>query len=641
MTDRSDIRDRILAAIPIESYIGRYVKLKKSGRGFSGPCPFHSEKTPSFHVSPDKGLYHCFGCGKGGNLFTFVMDTEGMTFPEALQSLARYAGIEIGDAGGRPSRHKKLYDINEKAAKEFEFFLSSPDGGEFREYAKSRKISSDAVSAFRIGASPDRWQFLTEKMASDSREILELGLIRSGREKPYDFFRGRLMFPIRDPSGNVLAFGGRSLPGKDKEAKYLNSADSIVFRKGSVLYGLYEGVQGIRSEQEVILVEGYLDVIGLHQAGLKNAVAPLGTALTAAHLKLLQRYTSSYVALFDGDRAGRSAALKFTRLIVDHDEVRGSVVLLPTGMDPFDLSHALPGERIREVLGLRIPSEQVLLLESLFPDICQDAIVRETTRDPLDFARKMRAFYMEGTALVDLPLERKRNARYRLFELLDSFARESDRELFLEAGGRTLRIEKGALEREYRGHAGSKTPKSGPDIRGQAAAPMGRPGERKPEAHVIRKGPDPLVRAERELVMDFFLSPASVGALRGAMADLEFADPHAEVLWRYLENRYISGDIWTQDSLLQFELPPETLSVFSGTLIERSELDHPEESAAAEVIHERIVDHQIRVMERRIAELAADAPLPEEQEGHMRRYAEMVKELNNLKISWKKGFAAR
>ncbi|MBI3394258.1 MAG: DNA primase, partial [Spirochaetia bacterium] len=192
--DRADVKDRILAAIPIESYIGRFVTLKKAGRSLTGLCPFHSEKSPSFHVTPEKGLYHCFGCQKGGNLFTFVMDHEGLSFNEALETLARYAGIEIQKDHSKGGRQEALYDINERVAKAFQSFLAGGEGGVFRDYAASRKIGQPIMDDFRIGAAPERWQWLEAAVgagSTDRPKLLELGLIRPGKDQPYDFFRGR------------------------------------------------------------------------------------------------------------------------------------------------------------------------------------------------------------------------------------------------------------------------------------------------------------------------------------------------------------------------------------------------------------------------------------------------------------------
>ncbi|MBI3394700.1 MAG: toprim domain-containing protein, partial [Spirochaetia bacterium] len=445
-------------------------------------------------------------------------------------------------------------------------------------YLTERGVHSETIDLFALGFAPaggDHTYRALRASGFSDEDIFQAGLtIKRDRGVGYfDRFRGRLMFPIRDVSGNVVAFGGRSLPGKDKEAKYLNSAESSIFRKGSVLFGLYEGIAHVRKEREVIIVEGYLDVIGMSQAGVKTAVAPLGTALTASHVRLLVRYVSDLRAVFDGDRAGRSAALKFARLVVDYEGVRGNVVLLPTGQDPFDVSVNFPESRIREVLACSISAGQYLLMETLYPEITQARILKHSTRDPYEFASEMARFYADPAADLPTGVDHKRSARARLFELVRSLKQSSERELFVREGARLLRLDPDNLMREFEAGAQSDSGSDFPANRGAVPVRSG------PSGGVIRpsgamrsaRPEDPLVKSERELIADFFVAPTAVASCRGAMADFEFLDSHSEIAWRYLETKYLTGDIWTPDSIPTFELPPETLSVFTGLVIHRAE----------------------------------------------------------------------
>jgi DNA primase catalytic core len=369
-----DYKEQVIAAVPIESYIGRYVPLKRAGKRLTGLCPFHGEKTPSFSVTPEKGLFYCFGCGKGGDLLRFVMDYEGLSFPEALETLGRFAGIEKPkNFGGRKNDpREKLYDLNERVARSFTQYLQSSEGKDKADYLQSRGLTADTLDAFGLGGSPESWEWLRLKYPDHEKDLVHLGLLKAGQQEgrpPYDFFRDRVMFPIRDAGGRYVAFGGRAMPGADKQAKYINSPESSVFHKSGVLYGLYQGLSEIRSKGECFLVEGYMDVIGLHQAGYRTACAPLGTALTPEHLKLIARYTSSLTCIFDGDRAGRNAALKFARLSIEQGGLRSRVILLPAGQDPFDLALQLPAPRLERILGeeYRVPAERFYLLEVMFP----------------------------------------------------------------------------------------------------------------------------------------------------------------------------------------------------------------------------------------------------------------------------------
>ena len=304
LTERNDIVD----------VVGSYVDLsKRSGSNRFGLCPFHSEKTPSFSVSPSKQIYHCFGCGKGGGVINFIMEVENISFPEAVEFLANRAGMkmpETGEDGAVSRRRARMFDLNRDAARFFHEALKSPSGQKAREYVARREISPATVTSFGLGFAPDSWDALCKAMKEKGYtdyELLDADLVRrSSRGSLYDTFRNRLMFPVIDVRGNVIGFSGRILG--DGEPKYLNSKETAVFSKGSNLFGLNLAKKS--KAGNIILVEGNVDVVSLHQAGFDSAVASLGTSLTDEQARLISRYTSEVILAYDSDSAGLKASGK-------------------------------------------------------------------------------------------------------------------------------------------------------------------------------------------------------------------------------------------------------------------------------------------------------------------------------------------
>jgi len=330
------VRERVR----IEDIAARYIpSLKKRGRNYIGLCPFHREKTPSFSISPEKQIFHCFGCNAGGNIFTFISKIENISFQESVKRAADIAGIKIEYDTDKPSGSiESIRRINQYAMNYYRNYLSSSEGSRGRSYLNKRGVNDESINQFNLGLSPDSWDRLVlalKKNRADMELSERIGLIgKSAKTGNYiDKFRGRVMFPIFDRSGNVVAFGGRSMDGKN-HPKYLNSPESEVFSKRSILYGLNLAHDEIRSMDRAIIVEGYLDVIGCHQYGLKNVVAPLGTALTENHLRQLSRICNEIILLFDSDSAGINASLRSIEISGSFNtEIR--IATLPDG-DPFD-----------------------------------------------------------------------------------------------------------------------------------------------------------------------------------------------------------------------------------------------------------------------------------------------------------------
>lgn len=335
--------DEIAASVDIVDIISDYVPLKKTGRNFQGLCPFHHEKTPSFTVSPDKQIFHCFGCGVGGNVFSFIMQADGLNFPEAAQKLAQRVGVTIpekemsAEERSAQAKRERWYKINEVAAQFYhKILLKTKWGNNALAYLKNRGIDDDIIDKFQLGVAPPDWSRLLEFMGKKGvspQELHEMGLAlpKNSGQGYYDRFRNRLMFPIWDQGGRVIAFGGRILG--EGEPKYLNSPDTPLFNKGKHLYGLHLAKGAIRQADLAIMVEGYMDVIACHQFGVTNAVASLGTALTPSQARAILRHTYQVAIAYDGDTAGSLAALRGLDVLSDFGtQVR--VVKFPQGLDP-------------------------------------------------------------------------------------------------------------------------------------------------------------------------------------------------------------------------------------------------------------------------------------------------------------------
>ncbi|MDB5263346.1 MAG: primase [Adhaeribacter sp.] len=335
--------DQIIQQADIVEVVGDFVTLKKKGQNMWAPCPFHHEKSPSFSVSPAKGIYKCFGCGKAGNSVQFIMDVEGIGYVEALRYLARKYAIEVEEEispelNQAQSARESQYIISDFARNYFQDILLNHEQGKSigLPYFKDRGLSLPTIQKFELGYSLESWDGLTAKALAQgfTLEFLEsTGLTIVKEDKKYDRFRARVMFPIHNLSGRVVGFGGRTLKSNDKTPKYVNSPESEIYHKSDVLYGLYQAKQAIRSQDLCYLVEGYLDVLSLSQGGIDNVVASSGTSLTEGQIKLIGRYTKNITVLYDGDPAGIKASLRGIDLILEGG-LNVMVVLFPDKEDP-------------------------------------------------------------------------------------------------------------------------------------------------------------------------------------------------------------------------------------------------------------------------------------------------------------------
>ncbi len=357
-----EARERVRDATDIVQLIGEKVQLRRAGRSFKGLCPFHTEKTPSFTVTPDRQIWHCFGCGKGGDVFAFVMERDKATFPEAIRALAERAGIELPQAerGPRDDVFDKIYQANALARDFYAASLASEAAAKARAYIASRGFEEPWLSKFELGWAPEGWdglsKALTKLLPAAVLEQAGLTVRRGDGSGQYDRFRNRLLFPVATGSGKIAGFTGRAIAEGD-EPKYLNSPETPVFRKGRLLYGLTQARAGIREQGEAIVCEGNLDVVRLHACGFTNAVATCGTALTKDQARLIARLGVKGLLLYDGDDAGVKAAERGLDPLLEAG-VETRVLLLPQGEDPDSFLRKQGGPALRERLSgaLDVPS---------------------------------------------------------------------------------------------------------------------------------------------------------------------------------------------------------------------------------------------------------------------------------------------
>ena len=374
--------ERVKALVDLVELIGESVQLTRKGKNWWGCCPFHNEKTPSFTVNPERGSWHCFGCGKGGDAFSFVMEKEGATFREALELLAARVGVELPRYEGAKQKKPDLYALMEKAANFFRSQLVGAGGKSAQAYLSRRNVSDEIALTFELGWAPDSWSTLTDALSAQGvsdQDLLRAGLSVQGNRGLYDRFRARVMFPIRDLSGRVIAFGGRLIEGDGP--KYLNSAESDLYQKKSNLYLLHRAKTALRERGRAILVEGYMDALRLQASGFNETVASLGTALTMEQAKLIKRFCDQVYICYDSDAAGQQATLR-GMYELSAAGLGVKIVTLPSGKDPDEFLQKEGGvqgfqEAMHEALDLvpyhlelykkspRGPKEQASLLAHL------------------------------------------------------------------------------------------------------------------------------------------------------------------------------------------------------------------------------------------------------------------------------------
>jgi len=361
-----EVFDQVLSKTSIVDIVGEYVKLTKAGRNYKGLCPFHGENTPSFVVSPDKGIYKCFGCGMGGNAISFVSQLEAISFPQALARLATRAGIHLENLpveAGAPkpdSPMQKAYEVLEFSQGFFHYFLRhAKEAEQAREYLLGRGLTDEVIQTFQIGLAPNHNDALAKTIAQNELPLemgVATGLLNEHNGRHYDRFKSRIMFPIKDPNGKTVGFSGRAfLEGDDGMGKYINSPETELFVKNKLIYNFHEARLAIRRQNRVLLFEGFLDVIAAVKAGFLESVATMGTALTENHVSLLRRVTDQVIICYDGDKAGNIAANKAIALLTAK-QFKVNVVDFPQGMDPDDYIKAHGEEAFGQLVSQAVPA---------------------------------------------------------------------------------------------------------------------------------------------------------------------------------------------------------------------------------------------------------------------------------------------
>ena len=648
----SNLKERILSAVPIESYVGRYVRLKSSGSTLKGLCPFHKEKTPSFTVSPTKSFFHCFGCGKGGDLFTFVMEIENIPFAKAIQVLAQYTGIDLEKEKkytSKPSKHlERLLETNIKANKYFQDFLHSLEGKNHKNYLLKRGLTEQSIQDFSLGATPNSWNWLQKKLCDVENEALTLGLVKKKEEvkskqaqkknTSYDFFRERVTFPIYDVNQCLVGFGARTLGSKEKEAKYINSSDSILFKKKKLLYGLSKNITEIRKQQEIILVEGYLDVIGLSQHGMKNVCAPLGTAFSKEHLRILSRYTKKIIFLFDGDTAGLRASQKAVELALSSSELECFVCILPSGSDPFDFCQSRTLAQLKIYIEDKIDAINFYIMESMLPTKIIEFYEKTFSHKDknLTKADRISNFYKDyylGNLGEFLPQGfAKKGALENIYEKLRNFSKDTDKRLVLEVAAKLLKLNSTEIQKEFESQETLReNPSPYPKLKFISQPVENFPTQLQPKKKADNRT-QLLVQCEQDILLELLFSPEFTVKHYSDLRDLQFQDMNSEFLWRHLETRFLCQKSWTIDNFNEMEIPEETRSTFIAKIIERKKTKNN-----PKVIEEYLLKHNILRYEKHIDEiryriLVTDSIEKNDLIGEENSY---LQKLTNLKEKWR------
>jgi len=495
--------DQIIHSADILEVVGDYVALKRKGQNYWACCPFHNEKSPSFSVNPSKGLYKCFGCGKAGGVIQFVMDIEGSSYPEALRGLAKKYGVAVPEEEERTPEEQlaqnerdSQYIVSNWAKDHYHKLLQDTDEGMGVGYAylRERGLNLTTIQTFELGYSLDQWDDLlksAEKAGYQQKYLEKTGLVIKREDdqghdtgRRYDRFRGRVMFPIHNVSGRVVGFGARTLKRDDKMAKYLNSPESEIYHKSDVLYGLFQARQPIRNQELCYLVEGYLDVLSLHQGGIKNVVASSGTSLTEGQIRLLKRYTDNVTVLYDGDAAGIKASLRGIDLLLEGG-LNVRVVLFPDGDDPDSYIRKVGDQRFTDYIEGQ--SQDFIAFKTTL-------VARDAAADPVKKAEAIR-------------------------EVLQSIAKVPDglkRQVFLQQTASVFGFEEQVIITEYNKLLKTSSPsKARPDEGGRTASP--------------RPAPTPAAAPGGALTPEEEIEMAMYGSIHGSEAEkAQLAGPTAD-----------------------------------------------------------------------------------------------------------------
>lgn len=576
-----EVIERIRDSSDIVNLISGYLSLKKSGQNFQGLCPFHSEKTPSFTVTPSKQIFHCFGCQSGGDVFKFLMLKEGLSFPEAVRELGRVAGIAIAEGDDKNSGEEAvLVQINE-AAKNFfhQTLLHDPGAETARDYLKKRAVTPETIQKFFIGYASSEWdrglKFL-EKRGFSLDQIERAGLIvrKSAGDGYHDRFRGRLMFPILNGRGDCVAFGGRVLD--QSLPKYLNSPESPIYQKGRILYALDKVKEEPRKPESLIVVEGYFDAIRPYQEGARNVVATCGTALTTAHLQAIRRIVQSVYLIFDPDQAGLRAAFRTIDLFLESG-LKAFVVVLPEGLDPDQFVKKEGQEGLSRVLQKAIP---------LFDFVLQQIIQKNS---PLE-------------------IEGKLNVIREILPLIDRIQNKVEKSFYLNRVANDLFISEKDLLEEYRRFQNKlKVPEESPKSE-------------------LKRAPDKLPQEEEYVVRFLLAEKADFSDIVKHVDSSDFSDHRAVRFTEILKENSVSGEKLTYRKIIDlFEKEPSLYEWLTSLLVKEPEYDYP-----IQALEESLGKLRLKRKRKLQFELEKKIPQAEQQKDH-KKVSEFLKEIIKIK----------
>jgi len=587
----SDFVPRVKREVGLEAYISRFVKLKKNGKRLLGLCPFHTEKSPSFTISPDLGVYHCFGCGKSGDLFRFVMDFERVDFNRAKEILSEYSGIPIKDSGGANNEFAEknfLYELNQKFLEYFIRNLNSEEGKSARQYLKSRNISEPEILHFKIGYSLpgfDNWK----KMNLSDTEVkgaVKLGLLKisaNNRNHYYDFYRERIMFPIFEPGGKVAGFGGRTINPSD-EAKYINSPASLIYDKGKMFYNLQNAQNSIRKTKSAFLVEGYLDVIGLFSKEFDNVIAPLGTSLTEKQVRTLKNYADKAIVLFDGDSAGRKAAFRATEICIK-ENLPSEVILLENGVDPFDLSNQKTRIEILDLFSKPISSS--------------DFVIQET---------------MQNTTPASKP-EQKKKAIENLFQFIKTLDKETDKQSYLAEGAKHLGLSFAAILNDFKKEVVPNFESKKDDNK---TKPVAKPNST-----------SPAIKYERKLISMLILNDSLIHYIHEVL-DQEFFDSESSILRDLIYNRFLNNEEISYEAIRDSGIDDSTMASINPFIFDELDAkDLPEEEKEL-IFKEALLQQRKFVIDTEINKLSLSQNYLENSQTDLERLMVLRKEKQKI-----------
>ena len=579
-----DVVRQVKDLTDIAALVGRYVSLTKRGKNYVALCPFHSEKTPSFTVSPDKEFFHCFGCGKGGDVFAFVMEMEGIDFPEALRMLAQETGVKIPERrseAGDPSPYADIYEANQLAAAFYHRMLLESDAGAGAlAYLKGRGVEQESIDAFRIGYAPPAWDSLirhAKERKVDLAVLVRSGLAIQGKEGIYDYFRQRIVFTILDNRGRLAGFAGREFGGTSP--KYLNSPDTPIFSKGKILYGYHQARSHIRASGEVLIVEGYLDLITLVRNGIRNVVAPMGTALTEDQARSVSRVARTAILVYDRDEAGLRATFRAGDIFL-RTGMGVKVVMLPSGEDPDSF-----------VRGQGTVA---------FTEAMKDA------QDVFDL--KIRILGEKGL------LDGVDGRRASVDHLLRSIAVTKDeviRDIYMRKAAEATGIDRGILERRL----GEAQPKSTPRRVDQS---RGRP---EPGLQEIEKFID------RYLIQLMIMGNEFLVRVLDSLSPQDFSDPLYQRAFQELSRIHETTGFLSPERVLE-EIPEDLRPTISRLYLTSDEITDPNK-----ILQDCLRKVEARKVEQEMSEIEESLTLANEgEEGLVHRYYQLKKRLIALQF---------